>query len=156
MKLDHAIDSLDVKILRIIQEDCQRSQREIAEEINLSAPAVQRRLHRLKTVGIIDRQVAILAPKLLGYPITLIVHVAVRTEQKTQHDAIKRRFLALPQIQQCYYVTGETDFVLIVVTRNMKEYEELSQKLFIEDDNVLSFKTYLVMDRVKNNTSIPV
>ena len=70
---------------------------------------------------------------------------------KTTHeiDAIKAQLSATPEVQQCYYVTGEADIVLVMVVASMTHYEELSRRLFIENDAVRKFRTFVSMDRVK-------
>lgn len=153
---DRTLDRFDLEILRILQEDCALPQRRIAERVNLSAPAVQRRLRRLQKSGVIQRQVALVAPERVGRPITIIVHVAVNNEHKNLHEAIKKRFSSAREIQQCYYVTGEADFILVITVTSMEEFGALSQRLFIEDENIRSFKTYVVLDRVKWHTALPL
>ena len=64
-------------------------------------------------------------------------------------DAIRQRFLECPQVQQCYYVTGDIDFILIIAVKDMKEYEKLTRELFFEGGNVKRFMTFVAMDRVK-------
>mgnify|MGYP000373608514 CR=1 FL=1 len=95
---DRTLDRFDLEILRILQEDCALPQRRIAERVNLSAPAVQRRLRRLQKSGVIQRQVALVAPERVGRPITIIVHVAVNNEHKNLHEAIKKRFSSYMEI----------------------------------------------------------
>ena len=64
-------------------------------------------------------------------------------------DAMRERFRACPQIQQCYYVTGQVDFMLVFNVRDMEEYTALTREIFFEGGNVESFRTFVVMDRVK-------
>jgi DNA-binding Lrp family transcriptional regulator len=71
-------------------------------------------------------------------------------------DSMKRTFEACPQIQQCYYVAGEWDFVLVLVVQHMDQYNELTRQLFFGNNNVKRFKTLVVMDRVKAGQNVPV
>lgn len=131
-------------------------QRLIAEQVGLSAPAVQRRVQRLETNGVIAANVAIVDPAALGRPITILVEVEVANESGERIDDLKRRFLAAPEVQQCYYVTGEVDFMLVVTVPTMADYEEMTRRLFFADENVRKFRTFVTMDRVKTGTHIPV
>ncbi|ALL71414.1 Leucine-responsive regulatory protein (plasmid) [Paraburkholderia caribensis MBA4] len=71
-------------------------------------------------------------------------------------DAMKRTFAQCPQIQQCYYVAGEWDFVLVMTVRNMDQYTELTRQLFFSNNNVKRFKTLVSMSRVKVGLGVPV
>jgi Lrp/AsnC family transcriptional regulator, leucine-responsive regulatory protein len=150
------LDSFDLKILRILQRDNLTSQREIAQQVNLSPAAVHRRIQRLHETGIIARDVAVLAPEKVGRPITLIVEVSVESERIEALSELKRVFAAAPEVQQCYYVTGDADFVLVVATSDMIEYEKLTQRLFFGQKNVKHFRTSVAMDRVKATLDIAI
>jgi len=149
-------DSFDRAILALLQQDNRMPQRLIAEQVGLSAPAVQRRVQRLEANGVIAANVAIVDPAALGRPITILVEVEVANESGERIDDLKRRFLAAPEVQQCYYVTGEVDFMLVVTVPTMAEYEEMTRRLFFADENVRKFRTFVTMDRVKTGTHIPV
>ena len=151
-----ALDDFDLKILRILQDDNMTSQRVIAERVALSAAAVHRRIERLHSIGVIARNVAVIEPEKVGRLITLVVDVTVESERTESLAELKRLFSAAPEVQQCYYVTGEQDFILVVTTRDMKEYEALTQRLFFGHHNVKRFRTHVVMDRVKTTLSVPL
>jgi DNA-binding Lrp family transcriptional regulator len=150
------LDRFDRAILAILQEDNTTPQRRIGERVNLSAAAVQRRIRRMEESGVIEANVARVDPAKLGRAIGLVVEVSIESERLDLLDAAKARFAAAPEVQQCYYVTGETDFVLIVTVADMTEYQALTRRLFFADGNVKSFRTHVVMDRVKTGGAIPV
>ena len=151
-----ALDSFDLAILRILQQDSTVPQRLIGEKVNLSAPSVQRRIKRMENDGVIAAQVALVDPASVGLPLTIAVEVELKTETGGKIDDIKRQFLNAPEIQQCYYVTGETDFVLIVVVGSMVEYEALTKRLFFSNEDIKKFKTFVTMDRTKVNMSLNI
>lgn len=150
------LDRLDKAIIRILQKDNKTSQREIAETVNLSAAAVQRRIKRMEETGVIQANIAVLDPAKLGQAITLFVEVEMESERAEMLESAKRSFASDPGVQQCYYVTGEADFVLVVIAPNMAEYEALTRRLFFENNNVKRFRTFVAMDRVKVGLSVPV
>jgi DNA-binding Lrp family transcriptional regulator len=152
----HDPDSFDLAILGILQTDNHVSHREIGEQVCLSAPAVQRRISRMEAAGIIEANVALCSPDALGRPLTIVALVQMVGEKQEEIDRAKLEFQRAPEIQQCYYVTGEADFVLVMSLRDMKEYEALTQRLFFGDPNVKRFQTLVAMDRVKTNGPIPV
>ena len=151
-----ALDDFDRKILKILQKDNLTPQRTIGEAINLSAPAVQRRIKKMTEAGIIQANVAVVDPAALGHPITIFVEVEVISETAEQIQTAKREFAATPEIQQCFYVTGEADFVLVIVVPNMAAYEALTRRLFFGNNNVKRFRTFVAMDRIKAGLEVPV
>ena len=151
-KLDH----FDLAILRIIQKDNSIIQRDIGESVNLSAAAVQRRIKRMKASGVIQSNVAVIDPLKIGKSITLFVEIVLESEKIELIDAAKKKFNETPEVQQCYYVTGKADFILIIVVPTMADYEELTRKLFFEDNNIKRFETFVAMDRVKVGLAVQV
>lgn len=150
------LDEFDLKILDILQRNNAVPQREIGEAVNLSAPAVQRRIKRMEESGVIAANVAVVDPEKVGRPITIVIEVEVASEQIELLDAAKASFAAAPEVQQCYYVTGEADFVLIVTVASMAEYEALTRRLFFANPNIRRFRTLVAMDRIKTGMAVPL
>jgi Lrp/AsnC family transcriptional regulator, leucine-responsive regulatory protein len=149
-----ALDVFDLKILSEVQRDNVQPIRRIAEAVNLSTPAVARRLQRLRELGVIMRDVSIVSPIAVGQPISLIVEVCVENELIENLDAVIDRFVACPQIQHCYYVTGEVDFILIMLVRDMQQYEALTRELFFAAGNIRQFRTFVAMQRIKTGETV--
>jgi Lrp/AsnC family leucine-responsive transcriptional regulator len=150
------LDAFDLKILSLLQKDNMTPQREIGEAVNLSAPSVQRRIKRMTEDGVIRANVALVDPDAVGRSITIFVEVEVISETADQIDAAKLQFAAEPAIQQCYYVTGEADFILVVLVSSMAEYEALTKRLFFGNNNVKRFRTSVSMDRIKVGLTVPL
>jgi DNA-binding Lrp family transcriptional regulator len=150
------LDAFDRSILRIVQRDNKTPQREIAASVNLSTAAVQRRIAAMEAAGIIARNVAMVDPLAIGLTITAIVEVYLRDERSMTVDAAKAGFRAAPEVQQCYYTTGGTSFVLVVVTKTMQTYEAFIRQRFEDNETVKSFRTLVVIDRVKTQTEIAI
>ncbi|RFB79631.1 Lrp/AsnC family transcriptional regulator [Methylovirgula sp. 4M-Z18] len=150
------LDAFDLAILAILQRDNKIPQRTIGERVNLSAPAVQRRIRRMEEDGVIAANVAVVDPAQVGQPITIFVAVEMESERADLIDAAKRQFAATPEVQQCYYVTGEADFLLVLLVPTMAAYEALTRKLFFTNNNVKKFKTFVAMDRVKTGLEVPL
>ena len=143
------LDAFDLAILRLLQQDARRPLREIAEGVHLSAPSVQRRIRRMEEAGVIAATVAVIAPEAVGLPLTLITTVELEREAPQEIDAAKRFFLSTPEVQQCHYVTGESDFVLILQVASMAAYENFTRRVLFASGNVKKFRTMVSMDRVK-------
>lgn len=149
------LDSYDRKILNVLQVNNRISQRELAEEVNLSPSAVNRRISALEAAGVIQFNVSIVDPALVGRPITIIVEVKLENERLDLLDEIKKRFVGCPQVQQVYYVTGDFDFLLVMNVRDMGEYEQLTRELFFFG-NIKQFKTFVAMQSNKRTFAIPI
>lgn len=106
--------------------------------------------------GVIDGNVASVDPSRVGRPITIVVEVHIESERLDLLDGAKKSFAEAPEVQQCYYVTGDADFVLIVTVATMSEYEALTRRLFFQNHNVKRFRTLVVMDRIKTSLAVPV
>jgi Lrp/AsnC family transcriptional regulator, leucine-responsive regulatory protein len=150
------LDDFDRKILALLQTNNKRSQREISDAVHLSASAVNRRIAMMEEAGVIRANVALVDPAKVGRAITLIVEVSVESERLDLLDTVKARIAACPQVQQVYYVTGETDFVLILCVADMSEYEQLTRQLFFAEGNVKRFRTMVVMERAKASMAVGV
>lgn len=148
------LDGFDKAILRIVQRDSRIPQRQIAEAVNLSAAAVQRRIAAMEEAGVIRRNVALVDPAAVALTITSIVEVRMIDEHAATVAAAKALFQDTPEIQQCYYVTGGISFVLVIVTVDMPAYEALTRRLFVENERVESFRSLIALDRVKADTSV--
>jgi Lrp/AsnC family leucine-responsive transcriptional regulator len=152
----HSLDSFDFAILRILQQNNRMALQEIGRAVNLSSAAVQRRVRRMEDANIIQANIAMVDPAAVGRPITLIVEVVVNSEHANLLDAARNDFASAPEVQQCYYVTGAVDFILVLTVSTMEEYESLSRRLFLENTNVKHFQTFVAMNRVKTGVSVPM
>lgn len=150
------LDRCDVAILDILQRDNSTSQRAIGEAVRLSAPAVQRRIKRMEETGVIQTNIAVIDHAKIGGAITIFVEAQLAVGCTDMIDAAKQRFAAAPEVQQCYYVTGEADFILVVVVASMGEFEDLTRRLFFDKHHVRRFRTVIAMDRVKVGLSVPL
>lgn len=150
------LDSLDLQILERYQRDTQQAAHAIGRAVGLSAAAVQRRLKRLRAARIIEAEVAVLAPAAVGLSVTCIVMVDLDREDQRTLAAFQKRICAYPEVQQCYYVAGQQDFVLVVLAADIAAYEAFTRRALLSDDNVRSFTTQVVMARAKVGLGVPL
>ncbi|MGH8384053.1 MAG: Lrp/AsnC family transcriptional regulator [Pseudomonas sp.] len=151
MTLDH----FDMALLDAVQRDAGTSQLDLGAKVNLSSAAVNRRLKKMSADGVIQSTIAQVSAEMLGYTLTVIAEVEVENERLDLLDDMKKAFLACPQVQQCFYVAGECDFVLIMLVKNMEQYTQLTRELFFESNNVKRFKTLVSMSNVKTGMFVP-
>ena len=150
------LDSFDRAILALLQKDNLTPQRVIAEQINLSAPVVQRRIKRLQETGVIAANVSVLEPVKLGRALTAVITVQLVNDRPDLSRGFRARIADEAAVQQCFYVTGETDYVLIVTASDMDDYQALCKRLFEGDENIRRFSTSIALERVKAGLQLPV
>lgn len=150
------LDDLDRRILAVLQENNLTPADRLGERVGLSASAVQRRAKRLREAGVIVGDVSIVDPKTVGQSALFIVEVTLDRESAELVEMFKRRMRSAPEVQQCYYITGEADFLLIVSAPNVEEYEKLIERLFLNEKSVRKFRTGVVLNRVKTTLSVPL
>lgn len=150
-----SLDSFDRKILDIMQRSNRATSDRIAEEVGLSPAAVQRRIKRLREQRVIQADVSVVDQTSIGRNMTFIVEVSLERERADLMDAFKQQMRNHPAVQQCYYVTGSADFILVITAFDMADYENFTRKTFFDNNNIRNFQTHVVMDPVKVGLSIP-
>jgi Lrp/AsnC family transcriptional regulator, leucine-responsive regulatory protein len=150
-----SLDSFDLHILRLYQSAVFTPAQLIGEKVGLSAAAVQRRLKCMRKEGVIQAEVAQIDPAHVNLPVTVIVHVDIAQETRALIDAFKASMKKMPQVQQCWYTTGDTDFILVVRAASMAAYEAFTRKAFLHDgSNVAKFTSYVVLTEVKSGIAL--
>lgn len=150
------MDRLDRDILSLLQRNNRLSTEQIGMEVGLSATACQRRIKKLRDSGYIQKEIAVLDSIKIGGYITVIVEVTMKQGGPTAIDQFRHQMMQRADVQQCYYVAGDHDFVLIITSANMLEYEKLSRELFFNNSNILRFKTTVALENVKVGLDIPL
>lgn len=149
------IDDIDRKILHEVQLNNQQTSADLSERIGLSATSIQRRLNRLRTDKIIKSDVAIVSNQSIGRPLIMMISVQLERERSDIIDRFKKSVRDAPEVMSAYYVTGESDFILIVSAKDMENYEEFTRKFFYDNPNIKGFKTTVVMDQIKASFFVP-
>ena len=156
MEKSVSLDSFDLKLLKLVQINAQQPVAEIAEATGLSTPACYRRLRRLRETGVIEREVAIVRPRTLGWPLSMIVMVTLEREGASTIGEMMQLLDQEPEVVEAWNVTGDHDLAVRIVARDMESYDELAQRLFSANERVRSFKTLVVIRQVKALSPIPV
>ncbi|RDI96875.1 Lrp/AsnC family transcriptional regulator [Dyella solisilvae] len=154
--MNSELDKTDRRILAVLQKDARRPAELIGSDIGLSASAVQRRIVRMREEGIIVAEVAVVDPKRAGLPLTMIVDVEVERERPELLASLKQWIATEPRIQEAWYVTGAGDYVLIVVARDVDDFEALMQRLVADNANVRRFQTRVALSTLKRGMLVPL
>ncbi len=148
------IDDIDRAILREIQQDSAISQVELARRVSLSPPAVHARMRRLEELGIIRQYVALLDREKAGYDMLCLVNVTLQRHQLEQVNNFRAAVQQMPEVLECFFVTGDHDYLLKVIVRNRKELEQFLMDRLTPIPGVARISTSLVLSEVKNTTAI--
>ena len=155
-----ALDKLDRAILRCLQHNGRETYDALGEQVGLSSSAVLRRVKRMEDAGVIDRYVALVKPEAVGLGLT--AYLNVRLEKHTEShkrnpmDLFRASVLTWPEVVECAAVTGEMDYLLRVVVRDMAHYSSFIMDTLLKHPSVEDCKTSFVLDQVKVTTAIPV
>lgn len=149
------LSASDRKLLNALQENLDLSQIELAEHSGLSRTSVWRRVRELEDAGMINGRVALLNPKSLG----LQIHVLLSVSMVQHSDKIRQSFEAhvkqLPEVMECFSVSGERDYVLQIISRDMESYNEFLNTKILHHDSVHSASSSFALRRVKYTTVLP-
>ena len=143
------LDDLDRRILAVMQQDNRLSFAELAERVASSAASCVRRVKRLRDAGVIVADIAIVDPKAVGKSLTAVINIELEAERRDLVDAFKRQMRAAPEVSQCYMVTGDADFVIVVTVEDITAFEAFTQKWLYANPNLRKFRSMIMLDRVK-------
>ena len=150
------LDEIDRRILTALQIDSSHTNADLAELVHVSAPTCLRRVKQLTEQGVIERQVAIVAPEKVGAALTAIVEITLDVQAFERMDEFEKVAAAEAAVRQCYRVAPGPDFVLIVQVADMPAYHALAHRLFATHANVRNVKAYFSTFRSKFDTRIAV
>ena len=150
------LDEVDRRILNALQIDASQTNNELARDVHVSAPTCLRRVKHLVQSGVIERQVAIVAPQRVGARLTAIVEITLDVQAAERLDEFERQVAGEGAVLQCYRVSPGPDFVLIVQVADMPAYHALAHRLFAAQTNVRNVKAYFSTFRSKFETRIAV
>jgi Lrp/AsnC family transcriptional regulator, leucine-responsive regulatory protein len=150
------VDDFDSAILNILQTNSRISTEEIGDVVGLSPSACQRRIKKLKTDGIIKKEVAIIDRNKLDNYTTAIIDVTLEKGGENALDIFIDKLEREKQVQQFYYTVGDVDFVLIIVVKSMVEFDTLTRRLLMSDPNVKKFHSKIAIQANKLSLEVPM
>ncbi|KZE25879.1 AsnC family transcriptional regulator [Crenobacter luteus] len=153
---DIELDQIDRRILGFLQEHGRASNLELAEAVNLSPAQTLRRHRRLEEMGIIKRYETRLAAERLGFDVVAFIHVTMERGHIRDLAKFKELVAELPQIQECFSVTGEVDYVLKVVARDLKSLSDFLLDTLMRIPGVNGVKSSVCLDEIKCTSAMPL
>jgi Lrp/AsnC family transcriptional regulator len=146
----------DLRLLSELQQDATRGQSELAEIVGMSRTSCWRRIRDFEEAGLIERQVALLNPKMAGFTIEVLLLVAMTEHSDENRESFERHVSLLPEVMECFSVSGDRDYLLQVVARDMESYNEFLNAEILSHPAVQSASSTFVLRRVKYSTALPL
>jgi Lrp/AsnC family transcriptional regulator len=146
----------DRRLLAELQRDTTRNQGELAEIVGMSRTSCWRRIRDFEEAGIIEREVALLNPKKVGFTIEVLLLVAMTEHSDENRQSFERHVSLLPEVMECFSVSGERDYLLQVVAKDMDSYNDFLNREILSHPTVRSASSTFVLRRVKYSTALPI
>ena len=150
------LDNFDKKLLQALQKNADQSMNELGEKIGLSHTPCWRRIKRLEEAGIIKSRVVIVDPDKVGLGVTVHAYIIIKSHDERSLNAFEQAVLNVSEIVECYSTSGEKDYVLRIVVKNVAHYEKLLKQTLVHLPNVASVNSTFALKQVKYSTSLPL
>lgn len=150
------LDATDKRILEMLQEDAKMNVKEMAEVLNLSKTPIYDRIKRLEKEGVIDRYVAVLDRDKLESSMVVFCSVSLESQKLDAIQAFGKAIDKIPEVQECYLMGGESDFLLRVVVKDLHAYHQFSSGKLAALPNVSQIQSSFVLHVEKRSTGIPI
>ena len=150
------IDDIDARILDVLQHDARLSSAEVASRVELSVSACWRRIQRLERLGVIRARVALLDAAKLGLGITVFESVKLSSHGRQALPEFEAAIREFPEVVECYTVTGQVDFILRIVTRDIPSYERFLREHLLQLPHVAEVHSTIALTQVKYTTAVPL
>lgn len=154
--MDQKLDNVDLQILKLLQRNARLTTRELAGEVNLSTTPVFERIKRLEKEGYIREYTAVLDANKLGQGFTVFCSVKLRQMSKEAANDFVARIKDIPEVAECYNITGEYDYLLKINAPDMRYYNEFIINVIGTIDSVGSVLSSFVMNEIKHTNSLPL
>lgn len=148
------LDALDIRILNILQENARITTLELAEQVGLSPTPCARRVKRLEDDGLIQRYVTLLDEKKAGLDLSVFISVRLRNQTAETIDKFDRSVRSMPEITECYLVTGAHDYLLHLRVADVDALRDFLRERLVTIEGIAEAQTSIVLDKVKYTTAL--
>jgi len=146
----------DCALLRALQEDLSISQIDLADRTGMSRSSVWRRIRELEEAGLIEGKVALLNSRQLGFQIHVLLSVSMNKHSVETRQDFERHIQTLPEVTECFSVSGDRDYLLHIVARDMESYNDFLNTRILDHPSVHSASSSFALRRVKYTTALPL
>ncbi len=146
----------DIKLLKLLQHDASLSTAELAERIGMSQSPCWRRINRIEQEGIIQRKVALLDQHKLGMEVVVFTTVNLTTHGRSALQEFEHEIVKFPEVVECYTMTGSMDYMLKIVTRDIRHYEIFIRTHLAQLPGIREMHSNVSVTRIKDTTELPL
>ncbi len=150
------LDDIDRKILRVLQSQADLSIAEVAERVGLSHTPCWRRTKRLAAEGVIGRRVALLDAERVGLNVTVFAYLSLKRHDEDRLAALEAAVQEIPEVVECYGVSGDRDYMLRVLVKSVADYEKLLKAKLVRLPEVANISSTFALSRIKYTTELPI
>lgn len=150
------LDSIDWKLLEILQQNGKLTTKEIAQQVHLSPTPVYERIKRLEKEGVIRKYIALVEAEKVGKGLTVFCNVTLREHTKEIGNQFVKEIMSLKQVTECYNISGDYDFMLKVIVNDMKHYQDFVLNDLGSIKNIGSAHSTFVMGVIKHSYAVPL
>jgi Lrp/AsnC family leucine-responsive transcriptional regulator len=150
------IDTIDRKILSLLQEDGRMSLAKLSEAVGLSASPCLRRVRRLEDAGIIARYVAVLDQRRVGVPVSVFASIKLERQQEEALNRFAKAVARWPEVLECYLMTGPRDYLLRIVVEDLPAYERFLKQKLTRLSGIASIESSFALEQVKYTNVLPI
>jgi Lrp/AsnC family leucine-responsive transcriptional regulator len=150
------IDSLDHRILEVLQRNGRLSNADLSERINLSPSACHRRVQRLERDGYIKGYVALVDPRKIGRPTTVFVEITLSGQADEVLDAFEKAVARVPEVLECHLMAGSADYLLKVVARDTEDFARVHRRSLATLPGVAQLQSSFALRTVRQSTALPI
>lgn len=150
------LSSSDHALLRALQEDLSVSQIDLAERAGMSRSSVWRRIRELEEAGLIEGKVALLNSRQLGFQIHVLLSVSMNKHSVRTRKDFEQHVQTLPEVTECFSVSGDRDYLLHIVARDMESYNDFLNTQILDHPSVHSASSSFALRRIKYTTALPL
>jgi Lrp/AsnC family transcriptional regulator len=155
-KLTDQLGKKDIAILKIMQQDATLSTAAIAERINVSQSPCWRRINRLEQEGYIQRRVALLDRNTLGMEVVVFATINLTSTGRQNLIQFEQDIVEHPEVTECYTMTGIWDYMLKIVTRDIRHYETFVRNTLTASPSIRELHSHIAVTEIKNTTELPL
>ena len=151
-----SLDAIDRRILSTLQDDARISNVALAERVGLSPTPCLRRVRALEEAGVINRYAALVDQAAVGLPVSVFISVSLERQVEGALEAFETRVRERPEVMECYLMTGDSDYLLRVVTADLSAYERFLMDHLTRIPGVASIRSSFALKQVTYKTALPL
>ena len=149
------MDTIDIKLLELLQHNAELTIQELSKEVHLSTTPCRKRINQLKNNGYINKTVSLVDRKRVGANVTAMVSIKVNNHNQERISIFSKTIQDIPEVIECYRMSGETDYLLKVVVSDIESYDAFYKNL-IEKVQFLKVTSNFAIEEIKSTTEIPL